>query len=102
VPLEKQQAKTRVKSPSKKKHTESPSKRDVVISSNEEIPALSPPASSVGDEDEEEDDGTSARGLTIKANIIHAAQTKRSLREDSRNKASATEAKDGHSQKDDM
>ncbi|KAJ6501369.1 hypothetical protein DFH09DRAFT_1202740 [Mycena vulgaris] len=51
--LEKQQAKTRVKSPPKKKHTESPSKRedDVV-----EIPAPSPPAPSAGEEGEEEDD----------------------------------------------
>jgi tyrosyl-DNA phosphodiesterase-1 len=57
--LEKQQAKTRVKSPSKKKHTESPSKRDVVvISSNEEIPAPSPPVSSAGEKDEDEDDET--------------------------------------------
>ncbi|KAJ6556008.1 hypothetical protein B0H19DRAFT_1151741 [Mycena capillaripes] len=54
--LENQQAKTRAKSPSKKKHTESPSERDVVvISSNEVIPAPSPPASSA-DEDEDDDD----------------------------------------------
>jgi hypothetical protein len=57
--LEKPQAKTRAKSPSKK-HTESPSKRedDVV-----EIPAPSPPAPSVdeedGDEDEDDTDGAS-------------------------------------------
>jgi hypothetical protein len=60
--LEKPQAKTRAKSPSKK-HTESPSKRedDVV-----EIPAPSPPALSAGEEDEDDTDGASSESSADK------------------------------------
>jgi tyrosyl-DNA phosphodiesterase-1 len=80
--LEKQQAKIRAKSPSKKDHTESPSQRDVVVlSSNEEIPAPSPPASSAGEKDEDEDDETdgasrsSESSADKRARLDTAAQT---------------------------
>jgi hypothetical protein len=73
--LEKQQAKTRVKSPSKKKHTESPSQHDVVVLSSEEIPAPSPPASSAGEKDEDETDGASRSSADKRARLDTAVST---------------------------